>query len=362
MQCLAVRAVLVALVLAAALRSPFASADPPASQPASRSATTERAGGYKLSAGPYKAAEHTLVLHDEVRKADVPIRVRYPRDAGESLPVVVFSHGMGGSDSAFPELTTHWATHGYVVILPTHSDSIRLRRQRGQATPRSIDELRDPRQLRNVDPIGRRDDVSLIVDSLDKIEAAIPALRRTDGGGRLDRSRLGISGHSAGAYTTQLVIGVKARVRGAGERATLADERFKAAIVISGQGLTHRALTRDSWSGVRKPMLVIAGSRDTSPVSNETPASRRHPYEFAPPGDKYLLFLEGATHASYSGKSLTRLLNDEPVKHPQAIVDAVAAQTLAFWDAYLKNDATARTYLAEDAIEKLHPIVDAEHK
>ncbi len=362
MRFLAVRAVALAPVLAAGLMAAFVSADPPASQPASRGTAERAGGGYKLAPGPHKAAERTLVLRDEARQADVPIRVRYPLGAGHSLPVIVFSHGMGGSDSAFPDLTTHWATHGYAVILPTHSDSIRLRRQKGQATPRSVDELRDPRQLRNVDPVGRRDDVALIVDSLNRIEAAIPALRRTDGGGRLDRSRLGVSGHSAGAYTTQIVIGVKARVRGGGERATLADERFKAAIVISGQGLTNRTLTRDSWSGVRKPMLVIAGSRDTSPVSNETPASRRHPYEFAPPGDKYLLFLDGATHSSYSGKGLTRLLNDGPVEHPQAIVDAVAAQTLAFWDAYLNHDAAARAYLAEDAIEKLHPIVDAEHK
>lgn len=342
-------------------------AGPPLAFPCRAQVTTrpaaELAAAYKPAPGPFRPQSVSLTLHDRTRAKELSLRIRYPADAGGPLPVIVFSHGMGGSGDAFPELTAHWASHGYVVVLPTHADSIRLRRQRGEDTPRSLREFRNRRELRNVDPLARLDDCRLVLDSLAELETQVDGLRDAAGNGRLDRERLAIAGHSAGAYTAQLAIGVKARTRRSGGRlASIGDGRFKAAILISGQGLTNRALARDSWSELSQPMLVITGSRDTTPVTDETPASRRHPYEYAKAGDKYLLDLEGATHSSFAGKNMARLLGEGRVENPEAITAAVACATLAFWDAYLGNDAAARDYLRDERIEKLHAIVRAEHK
>jgi predicted dienelactone hydrolase len=87
-------------------------------------ATAAGPGGYKVDAGPWKVASEDLVLRDERRQKDLEITVRYPvvdANAAGRFPLVVFSHGAGGSRAAFPDLTAHWASHGYIVVLPTHS-------------------------------------------------------------------------------------------------------------------------------------------------------------------------------------------------------------------------------------------------
>ena len=293
-----------------------------------------------------------LLLYEKRRDKNLPLLIRYPKGvpADKKLPLIIFSHGAGGSYDAFPQLSEHWASHGYVVIHPTHSDSLSLRRQRGD----DLSGLRaDPERLRrSVDIVDRLADISLILDSLDKIEAKVPRLRNGEEG-RIDRERIGMAGHSAGAYTTQVAYGttIRAPRRGAPSR-DLSDPRIKAAILISGQGLTNRSLTEDSWKNIRGPMMVYAGSLDVSGISNETAESRRHSYEYAPPGAKYLVYIEGATHGSYQGRGLARVLGEEPTTDVKLITDAVAIGTLAFWDAYLMKDDEALRYLASEKLTR----------
>jgi predicted dienelactone hydrolase len=63
------------------------------------------------------------------------------RPQAGQFPVIVFSHGAGGSGQNYFPLTHYWATHGYVIIQPTHNDSIALRRERGDAVPGNPREL-----------------------------------------------------------------------------------------------------------------------------------------------------------------------------------------------------------------------------
>jgi hypothetical protein len=99
-------------------------------------------------------------------------------------------------------------------------------------------------------------------------------------------------------------------------------------------------------------MLVITGSKDVAAIGSETPASRREPYEKAKPGDKYLVFIEGATHSSYQGKGPGLRLDREqpPDAELKMITEVTAAATLAFLDLYLKDDAAARAYLQSEAL------------
>ena len=56
----------------------------------------------------------------------VPLEVRVSAPAaGTNLPVVVFSHGNGWNLDGYSPLTAFWASHGFVVIQPTHLDSRR---------------------------------------------------------------------------------------------------------------------------------------------------------------------------------------------------------------------------------------------
>src|SRR5271168_4571650 len=53
--------------------------------------------GYKLRAGPYRVNEVSdIMLHDARRNKDLHLRAFYPEAPGH-YPVIVFSHGAGGS-------------------------------------------------------------------------------------------------------------------------------------------------------------------------------------------------------------------------------------------------------------------------
>ena len=323
----------------------------------------------------FKVVTLDLTLRDEARGKDLEVRIRAPKpaagapDALESgSPLIIFSHGAGGAMDAFPELSTHWASRGYVVVHPTHSDSISLRRKKGE----DLSGLREnpQRLLMDVNGPDRLADCSFIIDSIDEIESQLCAA----GVSRnpppeenlpvpcaladwpiIDRDRIGMAGHSAGAYTTQIAFGAKVRGArwGSLRLKSHADPRIDAAILVSGQGTTNRSLTKDSWSGITGPMMVYAGSLDVSRISDETPESRREPFEYAPAGDKYLVYIDGATHGSYQGKGLATMLREKPTTDVAVITGAVSSGTTAFFDCYLRELEAAREYLESDALVEL---------
>lgn len=310
------------------------------------------ADGYKLKPGPFEVVTiRSTTLTDSGRGKELQLAIRGPRvkEGDGPRPVIVFSHGMGGNKDAFATLSAHWASHGYAVIHPTHSDSVQLKREKGEKV--DAREFFSGSARGKVDLFDRLKDVKFILDSLEAI-----ASKMADAGNavKFDRSRIGMAGHSAGAFTTQLAFGVKVSGRRFGlgrAQRNFGDPRISAAIVISGQGLTSGSLTRDSWDELDKPMLVITGSKDVARVSDETPESRRHPFEFAKPGDKYLIFIDGATHSSYGGaKRLAAFVDGAEAEGIEMIAEITAAGTLAFWDAHLLKDAPARAYLAGDGL------------
>lgn len=332
----------------------------PTGVPANRAGDAQENGAYHLEDGPFAVGESaSFKFHDAAREKTLDTTVRYPKPTSarpfsddDRFPLIVFSHGMGGSKRAFENLSRHWASRGYVVIHPTHSDNLALQREIG-ADVRSFRD--NPKSyLTKVDPKERVDDVKLILDSLDSVEKSIDLLRAPGGKGRIDRERIGMAGHSAGAFTTQIAFGAKVRGMrfGGGLKPTsFGDDRIKAAIVISGPGLNNLAFTKDSWSEISRPMMVITGSKDVTRASDETPETRQHPYDYARPGDKYLVFIEGATHSSYAGNRMaTRLLGEPPAENIERIGAITSASTTAFWDSYLKQDEAAAKYLAGDSL------------
>ncbi len=63
------------------------------------------ASGYELANGPYSVSDiEDLVLHDAHRNKDLHVRIFYPNDSGK-YPVIVFSHGAGGSQNCCEALS-----------------------------------------------------------------------------------------------------------------------------------------------------------------------------------------------------------------------------------------------------------------
>src|SRR5262245_55021306 len=318
-------------------------------------------GGYRLERGPYNVdVVDDLVLTDEARNKDLHVKVRAPVPKGkdgaeEKFPLLVFSHGLGGSKDAFPDLLTHLAEWGYVVVSPSHADSIALRRAQGERPMR--EDYSDLRLMTPEAREGRVNDIKFIVGAADVLEAKVPALKTASGKGRINREKVAVGGHSAGAYTTQLIAGMKVRSLKNAQGETFGDPRVKAVVVISGQGVNGAGIKADAWEKIAIPMLVITGSRDTTSIGNETPKSRRDPFEHSRGTEKggppaYLLWIEGATHGSYAGKATANQLGEKP-DDVDMITRCTGSAVQAFLDRYVRGEQAGETYLKGEGIKTL---------
>src|SRR3974377_1313386 len=80
-----------------------------------------------VSVSPQPAiAERSLQTTDTARKRAFPVEVWYPEATGgaDALPLILFSHHSGGSRRASTFLTTHLASHGYVVAAMDHAEVV----------------------------------------------------------------------------------------------------------------------------------------------------------------------------------------------------------------------------------------------
>lgn len=290
--------------------------------------------GYKLQPGPYKVTEVSdMVLHDAQRNKDLHLRVFYPQASGR-YPVIVFSHGAGGSQNCCEELTQHWASYGYVTIQPTHEDSAVQRRDTGEENVRFMQAVRDALKQPGL-WASRPRDVSFVLDSLGDLQKRVPGLA-----GEIDEQHIGVGGHSMGSFTAEAIAGALVDLP-TKPMASFADGRVKAVLCLSPQGPGQFGLTEASFHSLRMPYLGVTGSLDSlGPLA--TAEWHKMPFELSPAGDKYHVDIEGANHMSF-----ITARTPFPAKAQQAdeILEYTNSAALAFWDAYLKNDANAKEYL-----------------
>ena len=173
--------------------------------------------------------------------------------------------------------------------------------------------------------------------------------------GKLDGRRIGVGGHSFGAYTAQVLGGAVADYPDEKAR-SFADPRVRAVLVMSGQGTGQMGLTEHSWDHLTRPMMTMTGSLDRG-ARGQGPDWKRQPYDRSPSGEKYHVLIEGANHFSFTGQlagagagvALGRLLTARGADQ-KAIFDWIRIASVAFWDASVKGDAAAKDYLQSDAL------------
>ena len=297
--------------------------------------------GYGHADGPLAVTEASdLVLHDAKRNKDLHVRVFYPSVAGK-YPVIVFSHGAGGSQTCCDSLTRHWAGHGYVTIQPTHDDSALQRRNAGQENIGFLQAVRDALKKPELWE-SRPQDISFVLDSLPLLEKRLPGLS-----GQIDATRIGVAGHSMGSYTAEAIAGALIDLPNH-KRANFQDSRVRAVLCLSPQGPGQFGLTQHSFDRLSLPYLGVTGSLDSmGPVAS--PAWHKIPFELSVAGDKYHLFIQGANHMSFiSGTAVSEARQSQA----EAILGYTNSASLAFWDAYLKGDASAKAYLASERLQE----------
>ncbi|MCU0317396.1 MAG: dienelactone hydrolase family protein [Fimbriimonadaceae bacterium] len=273
---------------------------------------------------------------DQARGRDVPVRLGLPSDK-EPHPVVIFSHGLGGSRMNNTTLLEHWARRGYVAVWIQHLGS-----DEGvwRTAPR-----RDAMQAMQKAASGqnlqlRLADVAFVVSELktrsDQKDHVL--------GLRIDTEKIGMSGHSFGAVTTQGVSGQS--FPGVGARFTLPE--IKAAVMFSpsppavGDPAT-------AFGSVRIPWLLMTGTKDESPIGNKSPEDRLRVFPAVGTTEKYQLVLKDGTHGAFNDRSRERGAGSRNPNHFRLTL----ALSTAFWDAYLKGDSKAVEWLKGDGARSL---------
>ncbi len=279
----------------------------------------------------FTADPHDLTAHDGVRGRDIPLRVYLPTQP-QPAAVVMFSHGLGGSRGTDAFLGQHWAARGYAAIFVQHpgsDDAVWLDAPVAQRMA-AMQRAASPQNLKL-----RAGDISAVLDQLKIWNETLGHLLH----GRLDLGRVGMSGHSFGAVTTQAVSGQSFRFA----NLLPTETRIKAACMFSPSS-PQRGMTADqAFGAVKISWLLMTGTRDSSPIGNIDVASRLAVYPALPPGGKYQVVLDGAQHSDFGdGEAAGReAANARDPRYRRAML----ALTTAFWDAYLKNDRTAQTWL-----------------
>jgi len=281
-----------------------------------------------LAVGGGESKTLDLTVEDKARTREIPLRAYLP--AGKAAaPVVLFSHGLGGSREGCAYLGRHWAGRGYLAVFVQHPGSD-TSVWKDVPLAQRMDAMRKAASLQNY--LLRVKDIPAVLDQLERWNTETGHALH----GRMNLKRVGMSGHSFGAVTTQAVSGQRTMLG----RATFTDRRIKAAVAFSPSS-PQRGSAKQAFGGVRIPWLLMTGTKDVAFVGNADLKSRLAVFSALPPGGKYELVLDRAEHSAFSDRGLP---GDKEKRNPNHH-RAIRALSTAFWEAYLREDAAAKSWL-----------------
>jgi hypothetical protein len=298
------------------------------------------ASEYKPSKGKDEVATLSTNWHDTKRNREVPVKIYYPKDATNPVPVIIFSHGLGGSRDGYVYLGNEWASHGYVSVHVQHQGSDSAIFARGMS--RGVQE-----GLKPVNASNRVVDIYFAISALEKMNAEAGPLY-----GKLDLQNIGVGGHSYGAWTT-LVVGGEKIVRPDGTKLPWThpeEPRIKALMPMSAPASKKSDLDWE-FGSIDLPCFHMTGTLDDSPVTEMKASERRLPFDHMPAkkADEYLLTFNGGDHMVFSGRLSDRLAR---AKSDHVFQKYIMESSTAFWDAYLKNNKAAKEWLSGGSFKK----------
>ena len=244
------------------------------------------------------------------------IRWRHYRpQLGAAAPLIIYSHGLGGSRRSGEDWLAHWASWGIGALALQHpgtdeaaagNSPLALRHLLRSAT--------DQAQL-----ASRQADLMFALDAAERQMAV---------------SRFGIAGHSYGAVSALRLIGEQ---RGMDDAA--ADPRIAAAILFSPSARGGTTPMEQRFANVTLPCLHLTGSTDDGIGPGDIDAAdRRLPYRHSRSPGQLLLVLHGAGHLTFAGQG------SGAADHRRLLAGASSA----FWLSRLQGDPEAGNWLSEE--------------
>ncbi|NMC21910.1 MAG: hypothetical protein GYA33_16005 [Thermogutta sp.] len=291
------------------------------------------------------------------RNREVPIKVLFPDGEGD-FPLVIMSHGAGGGWDSHLYQSEHLASHGYVVFCLDHTGSdtqrIRYYMSREGGGMRFIEAMR--RIAKDADAmLGMPGDVTFAID-----QAVIWNKTNPDLAGRIDTRKIGMMGHSYGAYTTLVIVGAKPirdhmvppQTPPAGLVDGLSDPRVTFGFAMSPPPVGH-FFNNNSFKTVNRPLVILTGPDDV--VGGVTDEKRLEMFKLLPPEDKYLFWIYGADHLSFADSPWIRRRSSSHLG-PQArpnVQRLSKALMVVSCDYFLKGKKEAANFLSEAYVNSL---------
>jgi len=230
--------------------------------------------------------------------AQTPLRVYAPAAAG-CAPLALISPGAGGSEDGYKYLAEGMRDDGWRAIVMGHKES-------GIAALRS-----DMRQSR-----GLRKGLQQLVNDPKAYDTRLmdiaAALKWANASCKAPFAAL--LGHSMGARTVEVEAGAKNSFD------VKSPDRFDAYVALSPDG-PGEMFPENAWSGIRKPMLLLTGTRDGSLDGDWK--TRTIPYDSMPAGCKWLGIIEGATHMNFAGGGMAGTTEKLTLLETRAFLDGL---------------------------------------
>ena len=291
--------------------------------------------GWQAGPGQWAVDSVRMDWVDAKRDRTIPVKIYFPKTGEGPFPVILFSHGLGGSREGYGYLGRFWAAHGYVSVHLQHPGSDQAIWQ--NVPPGKVMETLRKAAREPGNAPSRVADARFAIDQLTLLNDAQGPLHQ-----RLDLQRLGMAGHSFGAMTSLAIAG-EVFFTPAGAPIASPDPRVKAIVALSSPVPKNK----DQWPGafakIRIPCLHMTGTEDDSPIGETHPRDRRVPYDHTIQAEAILVVFRGGDHMVFTG--MTR--NAARQEQDALIHQAIQSGSLAFWDAYLKGDAAAKAWLLQ---------------
>lgn len=285
-----------------------------------------------LAPAPGAYAVRYFEWADASRQREVPAKLYLPPSASAdaALPLVVFSHGMGGSREGYSYLGANWAARGYAVLHVQHTGSDS--RVWGGNPLDLVSRLQSAAS--EAEAIHRAGDIAFALDRL----AEDPDLAV-----RVDTRRVLAAGHSYGANTALLASGaVFQRAQGV---QSFRDRRIVAAVIISAPPFHGED---DPYAVVRPidiPTLHITATGDEIRIPGYASGYAERMQLFAATGStrKALLTFRDGSHSMFTDRLGAGGREFNPL-----VKSATVALTLAFFEEVLTGNVGALAALSGD--------------
>jgi predicted dienelactone hydrolase len=228
---------------------------------------------------------------DSARQRAVPVRLYWP-DAAKPVPLVVFSHGIGGSRRGYAYLGEYFAANGIASLHLQHVGS-----------DRSI------WTVNLLQLVGRLQDAAQEHEALERVRdlsfALDQLLASAEYGKRIDRNHIAAAGHSYGANTAMLAAG--ASVQRDGRRLEMRDPRVKAALLLSAPPFYGEDDLKAILRSVTLPTLHVTATEDVIRIPGYySPASDRIAvFDAVGSPLKALAVFEGGSHSIFTSRGGT---------------------------------------------------------